>query len=416
MKLPSLLCFSLAAWVTTAAGMDDWLDRVDEALTLSADHDRMRARLSGSVDLEDYAFHGPAPGLIYTDKSNLFNPRFILFLDSQYGAHFYLFAQARADHGFDPGEGRMQLRFDEYALRLTPGDKGRFNLQLGKFATIVGNWVPRHHAWDNPFITAPLPYENLTGVWDTVAANSANTLLVWAHVKPSPYGGDEYSDKSRRIPVIWGPGYASGAAVTGVIDRVDYAVEIKNAALSARPEIWDAAQTQWQHPTFSGRLGYRPDARWNFGFSASTGTYLRASAQPTLAAGHALDDYREVVLGQDISYAWHHFQFWAEFFATRFEIPRVGTAGTFAYYLEAKYRFTPQFSGALRWNQQRFGDIPDGAGRQVRWGRNLWRIDLAPSYRFTPHTQFKLQYSLQHEDTGPREYTNQLAAQFVTRF
>ena len=416
MKLPSLLSFSLAAWVTTAAGMDDWLDQVDEALTMSAGHDQLRARISGSVDLEGYAFQGSAPGLIYTDKGNLFNPRLTLFLDSQYGAHFYFFAQARADTGFDPGDDGMQLRLDEYALRLTPGDRGRFNLQLGKFATVVGNWVARHHSWDNPFITAPLPYENLTGVWDKVAASSASTLLAWAHIKPVPSGGDEYADKFRRMPLIWGPSYASGAALTGGIDRVEYAVEFKNAALSSRPEAWDAAQSQWQHPTFSGRLGYRSDERWNFGFSASTGTYLRASAQPTLPAGHGLDDYREVVFGQDISYAWHYFQFWAECYEARFEIPRVGPADTFAYYLEAKYKFTPQFFGALRWNQQCFGDIPDGAGGQVRWGRNLWRIDLAPCYRLTPHTQIKLQYSLQHEDAGSREYTRQFAAQFVMRF
>ena len=415
MKLPALLSFSLAACVT-AAGMDDWLDQVDDALSVSAFHDRLRARVSGSLDLEAYAFQGAAPGLVYTDEGNLLNPRLTLFLDSQYGAHFYLFVQARADRGFDPADGRMRLRLDEYALRLTPWDQGRFNLPVGKFATVVGNWVPRHHRWDNPFITAPLPYENLTGIWDVVAAGSANTLLAWSHAKPGPYGDDEYSDKTRRMPVIWGPSYASGAAVSGVIDRVDYAVEFKNAALSSRPETWDAAQTQWQHPTISGRLGYRPDESWNFGFSASTGTYLRPSARPTLAPGHALDDYREVVLGQDLSYAWHHFQFWAEIYEARFEIPQVGSAGTLAYYLEAKYKFTPQFSGALRWNQQCFGDIPDGAGGQVRWGRNVWRLDVAPCYRLTPHAQLKLQYSLQHADTALREYTNQFAAQFSVRF
>ena len=94
----------------------------------------------------------------------------------------------------------------------------------------------------------------------------------------------------------------------------------------------------------------------------------------------------------------------------------MGQAETTAYYFEAKYKFTPQFSGALRWNQQLYGSVPEGAGGRVRWGRNVWRIDIAPSYRFTPHIQFKLQYSLQNEDTGQRDYSNQLAAQFVMRF
>lgn len=415
MKLSRLICSTLLAGLTTACGADDFLDQVDAALTTTAFHDNVRARLSGSLELEGYYFQQPAPGLIYTENSTLLNPRLTLFLDAQIGSRIYFFTQSRVDHGFDPGEGRLQLRLDEYALRLTPGDSGAINFQAGKFATVIGNWVSRHYSWDNPFITAPLPYENLTGIFDTAAAGSADVLLRWADVRPSPFGGDGYFHQFR-VPVIWGPSYASGAAVTGAVGKFDYAVEMKNAALSSRPDSWAADQTQWQNPTFSGRLGYRPDESWSMGFSASTGSYLRPSAGPTLAAGYKPGDYREVLLGQDLSFAWHHFQFWAECYETRFEIPLVGQAETTAYYLEAKYKFTPQFSGAVRWNQQVYGSVPDGARGRVRWGRNVWRLDFAPAYRFTPHIQFKLQFSLQSEDTGRRDYSQQLAGQFVMRF
>ena len=36
----------------------------------------------------------------------------------------------------------------------------------------------------------------------------------------------------------------------------------------------------------------------------------------------------------------------------------MGNADTFAYYLEGKYKFTPQFFAALRWNQQLFRHRP----------------------------------------------------------
>jgi hypothetical protein len=405
----------IVAGATVAVAADDWLDQVDEALSFSTANDLVRVRVSGSVDLEGYAFQQPVPGLIYSDDNTLVVPRLTLFLDAQLGPQVYVFTQARADDGFDPGDGGSKLRLDEYAVRFTPWTSGIFNLQVGKFATVVGNWVPRHYVWDNPFVTAPLPYENLTGIFDAAAAGSADLLLKWGGVRPSP-AGDEGYFRQYRVPVIWGPSYASGAAVTGVLGRIDYAVEIKNASLSSRPETWDAAQTQWQHPTFSGRLGFRPDEMWNFGFSASSGSYLLPSAEPTLAAGRGLDDYRETVLGQDIGFAWHHLQFWAEFYETRFAIPEVGDADTFAYYFEAKYKFTPQFSGAVRWNQQVFGTVPDGANGPVRWGRNVWRIDLAPGYRFTPHLQVKLQYSLEHGETDDREFSSLVAGQIVLRF
>ena len=82
-----------------------------------------------------------------------------------------------------------------------------------------------------------------------------------------------------------------------------------------------------------------------------------AEAEPTLPPGRDIGDYREFVLGQDVSFAWRHLQLWAEFYEARFEVPRVGNADTFAYYyIEAKYKFTPQLFGAIRWNQQLFGN------------------------------------------------------------
>ena len=414
MKKLFFISCCLAIWGRAAPTMDDLVDQIDDALTWSAAHENIRTRLSGTVELEGYHFQPAPDGLIHADGKNLINPRLVLYFDAQAGSHFYLFAQARLDRGFDPGEGNARLRLDEYALRFSPREDGVFNLQIGKFATVVGNWTSRHLAWDNPFITAPLPYENLTGMFDEAAADSAATLLRWSHVTPLPAGGNSYLDQYR-LPILWGPSYASGAAVSGLVGKITYALEIKNVALSSRPTSWDATQVQWQNPTYSGRVGYRPDESWNLGASFSTGSYLRGSATPTLAAGRTLGDYREIVFGQDISFAWHHLQFWAEAYEARFRIPTVGDAKTFSYYLETKYKFTPQLFAAVRWNQQVYGRIPDGPDSSVRWGENVWRIDLAPSYRFTSHSEIKLQYSLQSGGTT-RGLAETFAAQFILRF
>lgn len=416
MKAASLIACCLIALAAVGRGDDGFLDQIDDALTFSSWHDQLRFRMSGALDLEYYQLPSPAPGLIFTDKSSLFNPRLNLFLDAQIGPHIYAFLQTRADRAFDPDDEGAQVRLEEYALRFTPWSDGRLDIQVGKFATVVGNWVGRHTSWDNPFITAPLPYENLTGLWDSRAPSSSATLPFWSHVTPGQetYSGD--SDKYHRIPIIWGPSYASGASVSGVVGKLDFAVELKNASLSSRPETWDATGTQWQNPTWSGRLGYRPDDQWNIGFSASTGTYLRPSAEYSLAPGQGLDDYREFVLGQDIRYAWHHFQLWAEAYEARFSVPGVGRVGTIAGYVEAKYRFTLQLSGALRVNEQRFSTVEDGAGGRLPWGRDTWRIDVGPAYRFSPHTEFKLQYSVQHEDYSPQNLFHLIAVQLVVRF
>jgi hypothetical protein len=194
-----------------------------------------------------------------------------------------------------------------------------------------------------------------------------------------------------------------------------YQVEAKLGSLSSRPDAWSHGREQRHHPAFSARVAYRPDAAWQIGASASSGTYLREFAGRTVAAGHGRGDYRQLVVAGDVAYAWRHWQVWAEAYASRFAIPLVGDADTLAYYTEAKYKFTPQLFGAVRWNQQLFATIPH-RGEPSRWGSDVWRIDLAPGYRFTSHTQLKLQYSLQHGDSGPRDTTRTLAAQLTVRF
>jgi hypothetical protein len=400
--------FSLCVVACTACAfdIDDVLDQLDNRLAVSGFQDNFRARLSGTVDLEFYNFEQPAPGLIDSKIDNLFNPRLTLFLDTQFGSHIYFFSQARLDRGFDPTDHGADIRLDEYALRITPWQDGRFTLQIGKFATVVGNWVPRHLSWDNPFINAPLVYENVTAIQDKYAPYSPLYFVY------SPYLYQKYTFN----PVIWGPDYANGISVSGRLGRFDYAIEMKNASLSSRPESWYITENGFENPTFSGRIGLRPNEAWNLGLSASEGPYFRREAEPTLPPGRDIGDYREFVLGQDVGFAWHHLQVWAEFYEARFEVPTVGDADTFAYYIEAKYKFTPQLFGAVRWNQQLFGTINDGYRQNEHWSPDIARIDIAATYRFTTHMQLKFQYSFQHETTAPGQDNHLLATQFTLRF
>src|SRR6516164_7072088 len=249
MKLIRAFIVLLFAATARAAEIDDFFDRLDSALTVPAFQDNLRARLSGTVDLEYYHFDQPPPGLIDSKIDNLFNPRLTLFLDTQIGSRIYFFAQSRLDRGFDPSDHGAQVRLDEYALRVTPWDDGRFMLQVGQFATVVGNWVPRHLSWDNPFINAPLVYDNVTAISDKYAPSSPANFIY------SPFIYQKYIFN----PVIWGPSYATGISASGQLGQFDYAVEMKNASLSSRPESWSITENGFDNPTFSSRIGFRPN-------------------------------------------------------------------------------------------------------------------------------------------------------------
>ena len=395
--------FTIVVLTVAQAAAQEVLDRLDEKLTWSTREDGIRARLSGTLDLEFYSFQQPAPGLIDSERNNLFNPRLSLFLDAQLGPTLYFFSQARFDRHFDPSDEGAQARLDEYALRFTPWSDGRVSLQVGKFATVFGRWVERHLSWDNPFITAPLLYEYVTTAEDFTAAYI-------------PFFGDLRDEKFEYIPVVWGPSYASGVSVAGRVWHFHYAGEIKNVALSARPESWDATRLGFDHPTFTGRLGFQPNESWNFGFSASDGTYFRPEAQGTLPTGRDIDDFHQRTLAQDISYAHGHLQLWAEFHEVRFELPRLGDADAFGYFLEAKYKFFPQLFAAVRWNQMFFDDINNGVGGRNPWAHDISRLELAVTYRFTEHMHLKLEYYVEDETRAERNPAHDFAAQFTVRF
>lgn len=397
-------------------GSEDVFDRLSEALTTSAADGVVRARLSGTLDLEGFAFSQPAPALLNATGNTLFNPRLSVFLDAQVGRSVYAFAQMRVDRGFDPGPRAIRGRLDEYAVRVTPWEDGRLNVQVGKFGTIVGNWMPRHGSWENPFVTAPLAYEELTGMWDNSAPRSLAELQEWAHVNPRLPPGARATDKPLRLPLLWGPSYTTGVAVSGQVGQLTYAAELKDASLSSRPRVWNRQEFKFRHPTVSGRLGYRPNPMWSFGLSASGGSYMRTDIPVTLAPGRSRGDYRQYVVAHDVAFAWHHLQVWAEVFGGRFEIPGIGDADLVSYYVEAKYKITPQFYAAIRWNEQIYLRMPDGGGRRTRWGANTRRLDIGPIYRFTPNVQLKFQYSLQHDEVSERGFTQFVGGQLVVRF
>ena len=271
----------------------------------------------------------------------------------------------------------------------------------GKFASIFGGWVGRHLSWDNPFVNAPLPYETATLVSDLELPLTGQS-----------FRGVPGIDKYEFLPVIWGPAYAQGVSVSGELGSFEYAAELKNVPVAARPETWD--DFNFSHPAVNLRLGLQPNEAWHFGLSAAEGPYLSADARPVPPGG--IDDYRQFVLGQDVSYARGHWQFWLEVIESRFEVPRLGDADVFAYYLETKYQITPQLFGALRWNQEIFGSGEDSAGRSVAKAHDIWRAEVALAYRFTAHTQLKLQYSLAGGDFVSERVNGFFAAQFTVRF
>ncbi len=382
------------------------LRRLDRPLVADVAGGRARVQLSGLFDLEGYYIDQRPPGLLFGGGESFVNPRLSLFVDSRIGRAWYVFVEARADRGFDPRADSAAFRFDQYFLRYTPLADGALHAQVGKFATVVGNWVARHDSWTNPLVNAPLPYENVTTASDVQAAPSRSAFLDRRRTA---------DNKREWVPLVWGPSYTSGAAVFMRRGAADFALEVKNASLSSRPALWDARHRGFAHPTLSGRVGWRPGPAWGFGASLSGGTYLRDDVDARVA-GFRVGAHHQELAAVDATYARRHLQLWAETFVGRFEVPRVGTADTVAYYVEGRYKLTPRVFAALRWNQQFFGDVENDAGQGRSWDQDTSRVDAALGCRLDRHLQAKLQYSYTHQRGGLQQGEQLVAVQVTVKF
>jgi hypothetical protein len=208
------------------------------------------------------------------------------------------------------------------------------------------------------------------------------------------------------VPIVWGPSYATGASLEAGAGAFDAVVEVKNAALSSRPDTWDALGESYpDRPTVTGRIAWHPSASWTVGGSLSRGPYLQDDARATLPAGASIDDFDQSTVGLDLTYELHRVQVWSELVRARFEVPTVGEVEALSGFVELRYKAMPRVWLAARWNQAWFERTP---GLRESWDRDLRRIDLGLGYRHDAHVQAKLEVS--HADQAGGNTTGRYLA------
>ena len=300
------------------------------------------------------------------------------------------------DRGFDPGaRADGDVRLDEYYLQWHLFDDERLTLRAGRFATAFGAWTPRHLSWDNPFVTAPLAYSDLLPLTDRLSPSRT----AFAARRNAPDNANAW------VPIVWGPSYATGASVAGRVGDIDYALELKNAALSSRPGSWDAIQNdEVRTPaTITGRLAWHPAPEWTLGTSFSHGPWM------------VTEKAKQTTVGVDAAYAHGHWQAWTEVIYARFDVPGIGDVHTTSAFIESKYKITSSLWLAARWNQSWNSDIP-GLASEVTFDRNAWRADFSLGYRLSRSAQVKLQYSVGDKSGADSEGDHVFAAQITLRF
>jgi hypothetical protein len=381
------------------------LDKVDSALTCQSSDGQFFARLYGQTDFTGYYLDGHPYGLINSNPSNnfFFAPRLTLNLAAAYSDRVLFFTKFRWDNGYTPGYESDSTRLDEIFLRVALVPK-HLDLQAGKFATVFGSWASHHESWDDPFITPPLVYDQVTSVLDGYIPPNAS---FFASLRNAP------DNLNTWVPVVWGAEYLPGVAAFATVGKFDLALSGTTQALSSRPEYWNSLT--FNRPSFNGRLGWHPSAAWDLGVSGSVGPYLSSGAAAFLSPGQSLGGFDQISVGGDAAWSWHAWQVSGEFIYSRFEIPNVGNADTFSWYIQSRYQITSQLDAAVRWNQQVYNQVNTTSGPQ-NWDNNEVRADFALDYKWDTHVLTKLEYSWQHQNASFQNGRQLLAIELTIRF
>ena len=369
--------------------------------------------ISGLLDFEHYEFEEDAPGLLFYKRDDGYrsNPRLSVFLDLQVEERIYFFLQARGDRGFDPNYMDMmdvyQARIDELFGRYTffQDDDATLALQVGKFATPLGNFVPRHDSMHNPFVRAPLPYDHVTTVGDGAISGGAppnNQAFINRR--------DIDDLKHRWVTMLWGPVYHSGAMLFGTLGRFDARVAFVNAAPGERPLEWDRERLDFATFNVSARVGWNPFLGFRAGLNFSVGPYL---SERFPSATVEVENFDQTLVGLDLEYGIGHLTMFAELWRSEWEVPGVtDDVEAFAWTVEAKYKLSDLVPGlyvAARLGQIFANDIANATGHETPWERTSFRAEFGVGWFVYVNLLVKAQYELNHTN-GPNDPDDDMAS------
>lgn len=292
------------------------------------------------------------------------------------------------------GKGDTDMRTDELYLNVSADPW--WNLRVGQFTPLLTPLLSRQSSWSSGLINTPLAYEGTTSLADVNFPSSEESFLRWRNfISPLSW-----------IPAIWAPLYTRGIEASGGNEKWSYLATVLNSSLSSRGDWWN--DNVFDHPTFAGRLGYTPNAAWEFGALASRGTYLHythesfSTGERELPVGSDFDDFQQTILGLDASFAVGDWELWSEAFWVDYDVPNVAdNAAYLSYFLEVRYSMTPKTWLSFRWSEELFHKMDTSDGRQ-KWMYDRNRLDMGIGFRFSRHAQIKAQIADQRSK-GPEQ-------------
>jgi len=340
-------------------------------LSIKSKDELFEMAFSGKADLIVYGIPSDAPGVL-GPKRTFFVDKGDLFVDAWVGKVLYAFVDARTDRGENPSDDNQAGRMEQYFLRLSNPGAFDISIQLGKFPGVIGNFIPRHDGPNDNFLRYPIVYDHPTDLgWRKPQKSNAGLIAK----------RDQQHEWDRGMPVIWGAYYATGGAMFGSWEFLNWRFAAMNTAPGDWPEGWALSWDDHEDKfNYMGRLGVVPLFGLEVGLNVSRGPYLDKDAEAKLG-GKDRDEFHQILYGIDATYSMGDLDLYFEAYQSEWQAHNIqGDLKTWAWYVEGKYTFVPGFYGALRFGREAFSSIRDSDGERKTWDRDVDRLEIGAGY------------------------------------
>ena len=293
----------------------------------------------------------------------------------------------------------MDARIRALYLRVTPFENRSFDLQAGLIPPVFGSYPRRAYGEDSPLIGIPVTYQYLTTMRADAAPDGADDLLaVRGRGWYVPYPSGSFPS---------GPGLplaSSNRWDTGVEMRVGRA-PVEAAVAVTRGTLCDPlVRDNNDSLQLAGRVAFQASPAFTLGLSGARGAYLAESVIQTLPAS-LQHPYAQTAAGFDVEHVRGHLLLRAEWVATWWEMPPVGTPAivdplrAVGGYVEGRYRVAAGWTLGARVDRLTFSTL-QGSVRTDTWDANVTRVEGGVSWSPRRHVLLRAVYQYNWRDTA----------------
>lgn len=357
---------------------------------------RAQVKLSG---LADFVFKNGSAGDHFNDgwkgSSNYHTMRARVFLDAPLSDDDGLF---------------MQVLFDQYYFNIY-GVYARFsnlagkylNLNVGLIPLTVGSFGARTYSDKNPLIGTPLLY-NYHSNYSPGGPDSIHSVAELLDDRSERY--------STGLPVIFDAYWNTGAELFGSAGKLDYSLGLLTGSVS-RPTY----EQYKDMPQFTTHFAYYFGPGLVVGASAFYGPYLAKELfGDSIPRGRAYSSYTNGGIGYEFYGVYRYLEINSESYYAYWQHPYLPTLKVTSGYLESKFKFTPGWYVAGRFDFFEPLKVPTETGAHERWDYPVHRFEIGLGFHPTRQALLKLvgQFNRvsQEEELNDDLYALQLSISF----